>query len=59
LSEDRYSDNWNFLIEKNIEEEFIMDPVFVENQYYGKGGSIYVNVLNSKYAVDFFEEFGD
>jgi phytoene desaturase len=38
-------------IENHIEEEFIMDPVFVENQYYGKGGSIYGNASNSKYAA--------
>lgn len=34
-----------------IEEEFVMDPVFIEEKYSGKGGSIYGNSSNNKYAA--------
>ena len=34
-----------------IEEEFIMDPIFIENTYFGAKGSIYGNASNNKYAA--------
>lgn len=34
-----------------IEEEFIMDPLFIEQRYSGKLGSIYGNSSNNKYAA--------
>ena len=34
-----------------IEEEFVMDPVFIENTYFGAQGSIYGNASNNKYAA--------
>ena len=34
-----------------IEEEFIMDPTFIESKYNGKTGSIYGNSSNNKYAA--------
>ena len=34
-----------------IEEEFIMDPLFIEKKYLGKYGSIYGNASNNKYAA--------
>jgi len=34
-----------------IEEEFIMDPVFIEEKYSGAKGSIYGNASNNKYAA--------
>lgn len=41
----------NTEIEQYIEEEFIMDPVFIEKTYSGKFGSIYGNASNNKYAA--------
>ncbi len=38
-------------IEKHIAVESIMDPVLIENKYSGKGGSIYGNASNNKYAA--------
>jgi len=38
-------------IEPLIEEEFVMDPVFIEETYSGKFGSIYGNSSNNKYAA--------
>jgi phytoene desaturase len=38
-------------IEPLIEEEFIMDPLFIERKYSGKAGSIYGNASNNKYAA--------
>lgn len=34
-----------------IEEEFIMDPIFIEKTYSGAQGSIYGNASNNKYAA--------
>lgn len=34
-----------------IEEEFVMDPVFIEEKYSGKAGSIYGNSSNNKFAA--------
>lgn len=34
-----------------IEEEFVMDPVFIEKTYSGAQGSIYGNASNNKYAA--------
>jgi phytoene dehydrogenase-like protein len=41
----------NTNIEAYIEEEFVMDPVFIEETYSGKAGSIYGNSSNNKYAA--------
>lgn len=41
----------NTSIEAYIEEEFVMDPVFIENTYSGKLGSIYGNSSNNTYAA--------
>lgn len=38
-------------IEPLIEEEFIMDPIFIEKTYSGAQGSIYGNASNNKYAA--------
>jgi len=38
-------------IEDYIEEEFVMDPVFIEETYSGKFGSIYGNSSNNTYAA--------
>lgn len=38
-------------IEQYIKEEFVMDPVFIEETYSGKFGSIYGNSSNNKYAA--------
>ncbi|MEX2485108.1 MAG: 1-hydroxycarotenoid 3,4-desaturase CrtD [Brumimicrobium sp.] len=38
-------------IEPLIEEEFVMDPVFIEKTYAGAQGSIYGNASNNKYAA--------
>ncbi|PKR79903.1 phytoene desaturase [Brumimicrobium salinarum] len=37
-------------LEDKIEEEFVMDPVFIEKTYSGAQGSIYGNASNNKYA---------
>lgn len=34
-----------------IEEEFVMDPVFISEKYNGKFGSIYGNASNNKFAA--------
>jgi phytoene desaturase len=34
-----------------IEEEFVMDPIFIEKTYSGAKGSIYGNASNNKYAA--------
>lgn len=34
-----------------IEEEFVMDPIFIAQRYAGKNGSIYGNASNNKYAA--------
>lgn len=34
-----------------IEEEFVMDPIFIEKTYSGAQGSIYGNASNNKYAA--------
>lgn len=36
---------------KKIEEEFVMDPVYIERTYFGKAGSIYGNASNNKFAA--------
>jgi phytoene desaturase len=41
----------NTSIEAYIEEEFVMDPVFIEDTYSGKFGSIYGNSSNNTYAA--------
>jgi phytoene desaturase len=38
-------------ISERIEEEFVMDPIFIEQKYAGKDGSIYGNSSNNKYAA--------
>jgi phytoene desaturase len=38
-------------LEPLIMEEFVMDPVFIEETYSGKFGSIYGNSSNNKYAA--------
>lgn len=38
-------------IEDYIEEEFVMDPTFIEETYSGKFGSIYGNSSNNTYAA--------
>ena len=38
-------------IEELIEEEFVMDPPFIEEKYSGAMGSIYGNSSNNKYAA--------
>lgn len=41
----------NTNIEDYIEEEFVMDPAFIEETYSGKFGSIYGNSSNNTYAA--------
>ena len=41
----------NTNIEDYIEEEFVMDPAFIEGTYSGKFGSIYGNSSNNTYAA--------
>jgi phytoene dehydrogenase-like protein len=38
-------------IEPLIETEFIMDPLYIQNTYSGKQGSIYGNASNSKFSA--------
>jgi phytoene dehydrogenase-like protein len=38
-------------IEPLIETEFIMDPMYIQNTYSGKQGSIYGNASNSKFSA--------
>lgn len=41
----------NTSLETLIEEEFIIDPIFIEEKYSGAKGSIYGNASNNKYAA--------
>ena len=41
----------NSSIKPLIEEEFVMDPVFIEEKYAAAQGSIYGNASNNKYAA--------
>ena len=38
-------------IEKYIEEEFVMDPIYIKQNYSGVDGSIYGNASNNKFAA--------
>jgi phytoene dehydrogenase-like protein len=48
---DRLSKELGSNIEELIEEEFVMDPPFIEEKYSGAMGSIYGNSSNNKYAA--------
>ena len=48
---DRINKTLNTNIAPLIEEEFIMDPIFIEKTYFGKAGSIYGNASNNKFAA--------
>lgn len=47
----KLSKHLNRELEPLIEEEFVMDPVFIEEKYSGAKGSIYGNASNNKYAA--------
>ncbi len=47
----RLSNELGCNIEELIEEEFVMDPPFIEEKYSGAMGSIYGNSSNNKYAA--------